>query len=85
MTLFALRISAEQSRTEFWDMMSFGNLSALFQILKNSTMGSNIQFLVLRIFALIAEDDDISLALATGIDLCKYLLWKFRYVLFERS
>jgi hypothetical protein len=59
-------------------MMSFGNLSALFDILKKSEIGSNIQFLVLRIFALIAEDDDISLALATGIDLTKYLLWKFR-------
>uniref|UniRef100_A0A914Y688 IBB domain-containing protein n=1 Tax=Panagrolaimus superbus TaxID=310955 RepID=A0A914Y688_9BILA len=68
----------EQARTEFWDMMSFGNLSALFDILKKSEMASNTQFLVLRIFALIAEDDDISLALATGIDLTKYLLWKFR-------
>uniref|UniRef100_A0AC34Q4R7 IBB domain-containing protein n=1 Tax=Panagrolaimus sp. JU765 TaxID=591449 RepID=A0AC34Q4R7_9BILA len=67
----------EKGQVEFWDMMSFNVLTALYNILNLAESGSHRQFLVLRILASVSEDPDIAVALSDGTDVVKYILWKF--------
>uniref|UniRef100_A0A7E4ZRR2 IBB domain-containing protein n=1 Tax=Panagrellus redivivus TaxID=6233 RepID=A0A7E4ZRR2_PANRE len=81
---FALNVYAARfkddpvaARTELWDMMNYGALSALFSILQKSEKASKVQFLCLRIFAVAVEDPDLALAMSTAIELHKYIMWNF--------